>query len=246
MAEVGSPIPHFAGFNFFCSEEAEAISAPPLYVMPEVGQCMFTAEVICLNQRNTYDNIWEIHMPILQYLRNTSVKIWEIQIFRSPLYVMPEVGQCLFTGKTISPRQTTICRPVPSQQQCNVPTGAEGKKRRQLFVTWIIGNTELRAIRRGTIRGRQAPVCKRMKDTGEKTKVKLKGDFPIKLSWETYFLLSSRGDESKCLWCTKFHAEHIHVGFKRRWKWGFPKISAGSRTLIPAISSFVKASTPWL
>ena len=60
--------------------------------------------------------------------------IGEIQIFCSPLSVMPEVGQCLFTGKAISPRQTTICRPAPSQQQCNLPTAHAVKKEKETTI----------------------------------------------------------------------------------------------------------------
>ena len=189
-------------------------------------------------------------MPILQYRRNTSGKIWEIQIFCSPsLSVMPEVGQCLFTGKAISPRQTTICRPAPSQQQCNLPTAqAGGKKRRQLFVTWLI-NWQHRVTRRSTIRGRQAALCKRMKDTltaGDKGKTKT---FPIKLSWEKQFQLSYRGDESKCLLCGTHTCpvfKKMKVGISQKSLLGLPLPVPGSRTLIPAISSCVKASTPWL
>ena len=143
-----------------------------------------------------------------------------ILISSQPLNVMPEVGQCLFTGKAISPRQTTICRPAPSQQQCNLPTAqAGGKKRRQLFVTWLI-NWQHRVTRRSTIRGRQAALCKRMKDTltaGEEIKAKHK---PFQSNSAGKRNSCSLTEEMKASACC---AEHIHVRFSRRWKWEFPK-----------------------
>ena len=70
-----------------------------------------------------------------------------------------------------------------------------------------------------------------------------RGDFPISLSWETSYEVKMK--ESSC--CEQIFVQNTYrSGFQRRRKWGFLKISAGSRTLIAAISSFVKASTPCL